>query len=129
MPAATNISINDATPTAHVFVPVGKVGEAIIYRNTAGAVISAGEESLAISMNRASGSRSTDKVKVSFAYPCVDTDGNGVSTVRCVGRFNGEWTIPDVMTDTERSHFERVVANGFDATDIKAYVKDLVPTW
>lgn len=128
MPAATNISINDATPTAHVFVPVGKVGEAIIYRNTAGAVISAGEESLALSMNRASGSRSTDKVKISFAYPCVDTI-DGVETIRCVGRFNGEWTIPDVMTDGERTDFERIVANGFDATDVKAYVKDLVPTW
>lgn len=129
MPAATNISINDAVPAAHVFVPVGKVGEAIIYRNTADAVISAGEEALAISMNRANGSRSTDKVKMTIAYPIVDTDADGFHSVRCVARHTGEWVIPDTMTDDERADFERVVANAYDATDIKAHVADLIPVW
>lgn len=128
MPAATNISINDATPTAHVFVPVGKSGNVVNYRNVADATISAAEETLSLSLSRSNATRATDRVKITFSMPFEQTV-DGEVTVRDVARFSGEFILPNTMTTTERADFQKIVSNGFDATDVAAHVTSLTPTW
>lgn len=128
MPSATNLSINDATPTAHVFVPAGNNGSVQIYRNTADAAIAASEETLAISLSRFTSNRPTDKVKLTLGVPHEQTV-DGQVEVRDTARFTGEWTLPNTMSATERADFAALVANAIDNSDIAGHVEDLIPVW
>lgn len=128
MPAASNLSINDATPTAHVFVPVSVSPQLSLFRNVAGASISASEEQIGLSLSRASANRATNKVKLTIAMPHEQTV-DGVVVVRSTARFTGEWTLPDDMSATERGHFAAIVKNAAANADIEDYVTDLEAFW
>lgn len=129
MPAATQISINDATPTAHLFDPVGKTpAGAVLYFNNTDASTSATAESLAVSFSRANGSRATNRVKLSLAVPYEQTV-DGAIEVRSTARMNVDFILPDDMTASEREDFIALCSNSLDATDIKNHVEDLIPTW
>ena len=128
MPSATNLSINDATPTAHVFVPAGNNGNVQFYRNVADAAIAASEEILGVSLSRFTTNRPTDKVKLTLSVPHEQTV-DGQVEVRDTARFTGEWTLPNSMTSAERGHFAALVANAIDNSDIAGHVEDLLPVW
>lgn len=128
MPSATSISINDATPTAHVFVPVAVTPQLSIFRNTADAGISASEEQVGVSLSRANAQRTTNKVKVTIAVPHEQTV-DGEIVVRDVARMDCNFTIPDGMTPTERGHFAALCANALDDGDLRGYFEDLIPVW
>lgn len=128
MPAASTISINDATPTAHAFVPVQVSPSLSLFRNTADAAISASAEQVGLSISRASSARSTDKVKVTLSIPHEQTI-DGAVVVRSTARMNAEFILPDDMTSTERADFAALVANALDHADVKGYLTDLEPVW
>jgi len=128
MPSATTISINDATPTAHAFVPVQVSPSLSIFRNTADAATSASEEMLGLSISRSSSARATDKVKVSLSLPHEQTI-DGAVVVRSTARMNVEFVLPSDMTSTERADFAALAANALDHADVKGYLTDLEPVW
>lgn len=128
MPAASNISINDATPAAHVYTPTSISPQLSTYRNVADATISAGEESLSLSLSRASANRATNRVKITLAVPHEQTVDSVVS-VRSTARMNCEIILPDDMTQTERDDFAALVSNAFDHADVQGYFADLISTW
>lgn len=128
MPAATSLSINDATPTAHVFVPVSVSPQLSLFRNVADAAISASEEQIGLSLSRATANRSTNKVKLTLSVPHEQTI-DGAVVVRDTFRFTGEWVIPDSMSSTERADAAALVKNALANADIEDYVTDLEPMW
>ena len=129
MPAATQISVNDATPTAHLFDPVGKTpAGAVLYFNNTDASTSATAEGVTISMSRANGSRNTNRVKLSLAVPYEQTV-DGAIEVRSTARMNVDFILPDDMTAAERADFAALASNLLDVSDIKNHVEDLIPVW
>lgn len=128
MPAASSLSVNDSTPTAHVYVPRQVSPNLSIFRNTADAAVAATEEQIGLSFSPASSSRETNKVKISLAVPHEQTV-DGAVVVRDTFRFNGEFVIPDGMSSTERAHAAALVANMLDNADISGYITDLEPVW
>ena len=129
MPAATQISVNDATPTAHLFDPVGKTpAGAVLYFNNTDASTSATAEGVTISMSRANGSRNTNRVKLSLAVP-YEQAVDGAIEVRSTARMNVDFILPDDMTAAERADFAALASNLLDVSDIKNHVEDLIPVW
>lgn len=128
MPSAASLSINDATPTAHVFVPVSVSPQLSLFRNTASAAISASEEQIGLSLSRANAGRSTNKIKVTVALPHEQTI-DGAVVVRDTFRFSGEWVIPETMSSTERGHAEAIVQNAINHATIGGYITALEPVW
>lgn len=128
MPAASSISINDATPTAHVFVPVQVSPNLSLFRNTADAATSATEEQVGMSISRATSSRATNKVKLTLSVPHEQTV-DGAVVERSTARMNVEFVLPDDMSSTERADFAALAANSLDAADIAGYITDLEPVW
>jgi len=128
MPAASSISINDATPTAHVYVPVQVSPELSLFRNVADAAISASQEQIGLSFSRANGNRSTNKVKVTLSTPYEQTV-DGAVIVRSTARMVCEFILPDDMDATERADFAALAANALDHADIKGYLEDLEAVW
>jgi len=128
MPSASSISINDATPTAHVFVPISVTPQLSLFRNTADASISASEEQVGLSISRASAQRDTNKVKVTLSVPHEQTI-DGAVVVRSTARGICEFILPDDMTSTERADFAKLMANALDHADIAGYLTDLAPVY
>lgn len=129
MPSATQISVNDATPTAHLFDPVGKTPSgAVLYFNNTDASTSATAEGVTLSMSRASGTRTTNRIKISLAIPYAQTV-DGAVEVRSTARMNVDVILPDDMTVAEREDFAALASNLLDATDVKNHIEDLVPVW
>lgn len=129
MPAATQISINDATPTAHLFDPVGKTPSgSVLYVNNTDASTSATAENMSLALFRANGQRSINRVKINFSVPYAQTV-DGAVEVRSTARANIDVIIPDDATASEREDFMAMLSNLFDATDVKNHVEDLTPTW
>jgi hypothetical protein len=128
MPSAASLSINDATPTAHVFVPVSVSPQLSLFRNVAGAAISASEEQVGLSLSRATANRATNKVKLTLSVPHEQTiDGQVV--VRDIFRFSGEFVLPDSMSAAERGHAMALVLNAMTHADVQDYVTDLEAFW
>lgn len=128
MPTATTISINDATPTAHAYVPTSVTPQLSIFRNVADAAISASEEQIGLSLSRANSQRTTNKVKVTLAVPYEQTVDSVVS-VRSTARMTCDIVLPDDMSATERGHFAALVANLIADADVQDYITDLEPYW
>lgn len=128
MPSATSISINDATPTAHVFAPKQVSPALSLFRNVADATTSATAEQIGLSFSEASSSRSTNKVKVTLSVPYEQTV-DGAVIVRSTARMNVDIILPDDMTSTERADFAALAANLLDHADVAGYITDLEPVW
>lgn len=128
MPAAASLSISDATPTAHVFVPVSVSPQLSLFRNTADAAVSASEEQIGLSLSRATSSRATNKAKITISLPHEQTI-DGAVVVRDTFRFSGEFVIPDTMSSTERNHAITIVKNAMANATVMGYVSSLEPVW
>lgn len=128
MPAASTISINDATPTAHAYPPVQVSPSLSLFRNSADAATSASQEQIGLSISRANSNRSTDKVKVTLSVPHEQTI-DGAVVVRSTARMNVDIILPSDMTSTEKADFAALAANLLDHTDVAGYITDLEPVW
>ena len=128
MSAAAQLSINDATPTAHLFDPVAVSPSLALFRNTTDASTSATEEQIGASLSRANANRATNKAKISVSVPYEQTIDGAVVT-RSVARANIEFVLPDDMSSSERSHFGALVRNTLANSSIADYYEDLVPVW
>lgn len=127
MPAASQISVNDATPTAHAFNPVAVSSNLSLYRNGT-ASTSATEEQIGLSISRANGSRATNKVKFTLSVPHEQTV-DGAVIARSTARATVEVVLPDDMTSGERDDFHALLSNMLDNADVKGYITDLEPVW
>lgn len=124
-----SMSINDgqATPVARTFAPVAVApANSVFAEKTSG--VSAGYKTLSYGLSMATASRPTNRVPVSLTFPVLQTV-NGVSTVAYVGRFKGDFVIPDAMTAAERADLHAFVANALAHANLKAAVKDLDPSY
>jgi len=123
------LSINNgaATPVAKSFAPE-RVSPDLSTFTERSAAVSAGFTRLSVGYSPASSKRATNRVDVKLDLPVLSTV-NGVSTVAYVGRFQGYFVIPDVMTALERADLRAFVANALDNTPIMGIVKDLDPLY
>lgn len=123
------LTINDgqATPVAKTFAPERVAPDLSVF-NEKSAAVSAGFKKLSIGYSPASSKRATNRIDVKLDYPVLQTI-NGVSSVAYVGRFNGYFVVPDVMTAAERADLAAFVANALDNTAVRGVIKDLDPLY
>lgn len=123
------LSINNgaATPVAKSFAPERVAPDLSVFTERT-ALASAGFIRLSTGLSPASSKRNTNRVTIKLDLPVLQTV-NGVSTVAYVGRFDGVFVIPDVMTAAERADLHAFVANGLNNSLVKAVVKDLDPMY
>ena len=123
------LSINNGagTPVAKSFAPE-RVSPDLSTFTERSAAVSAGFSRLSIGYSPASSKRTTNRVDVKLDLPILSTV-NGVSTVAYVGRFQGYFVIPDVMTAAERADLRAFVANALDNAAVMGVVKDLDPLY
>lgn len=123
------LSINNGagTPVAKSFAPE-RVAPDLSTFTERSAAVSAGFSRLSVGYSPASSKRATNRVDVKLDLPVLSTV-NGVSTVAYVGRFQGYFVIPDVMTAAERADLRAFVANALDNAAVMGVVKDLDPLY
>lgn len=120
MPSAANISLNDATPAAHTFIPL-VAGPALTIHSESGVAVTApGSLQFTSSLDVANAKRSTDRLKFQFSYP-VEQTTDGVTTVAYTARAFIDVAIPVQMTNTERGHLAAYVQNLMANSVIKGY--------
>jgi hypothetical protein len=124
---ALTINNGAATPVAKTFAPERVAPEQSVFTERSAAA-SAGFTKLGISYSAATAKRPTNRVALSLDFPVLSTV-NGVSTVAYVGRFKGDFILPDTMTATERADLHAYVANALANTSIKGVIKDLDPLY
>lgn len=127
MPAPANITLADHVPTNHVFKPIAHSGDNMIHE-TVEMTIGAAERQLILGLSRANGSRATDHVVVRLNCPFEQTI-DGTVSVRDVARFEAKFILPSSMTTTERTMFQKLVANAFDNSVIIGYVTNREPVY
>jgi hypothetical protein len=123
MPAFANIVLADSVPANNTFAPVRLEGSTAMHEDR-NATTSAGFKTLFLELNRASGSRSTNRIKMRLNIP-YEATADGVTTVRSIARHVGENILPDDMTALERNNFATLVAAAYAHATIKGYTKDL----
>lgn len=123
------LTINDgqATPVAKTFSPERVAPDLTTFTERSSGV-AAGFVRLGVGFSPASTKRSTNRVNVNLDYPVLSTV-NGVSTVAYVGRFQGTFVVPDVMTAAERANMAAFVTNALANTQIRGVIKDLDPLY
>lgn len=128
MPVPSTITIADATPTNHVYRPIsiGDPSGNSTLINTESAT-NAGNRSMVLGYSFANAKRKTDKIQVRLNFPKEVTDSNGVVSVKSIGRFIGEYIIPDDWSETERGHFFASVKNLSAHAVVEGYVKSRDP--
>ena len=128
MPSASSISINDATPTAHAFVPRQVPPSLSKFNTSADAAVAATEVVFGLRFSPASSARPTVKVKATLAVPHEQTI-DGAVVVRDTARMNCEFVLPDGMTLGEREDFYALCKNLLAHADVTSYVEDLEPVY
>jgi hypothetical protein len=123
------ITINDgaATPVAKTFSPERVAPDLTTFTERSSGV-AAGFIRLGVGFSPASTKRSTNRVSINMDYPVLSTV-NGVSTVAYIGRFQGTFVVPDVMTAAERANMAAFVTNALANTQIRGVIKDLDPLY
>lgn len=117
-----------ATPVNVSFVPEKITSEEAIFvdRSSASPL---GFRRLILKMNRASGTRPTDRVTVEFSYPEIATV-SGVVTLLHTARFqSGSFIIPTSMTAAARADLYAFVKNALGSSLVQSYVRDLDSAW
>jgi hypothetical protein len=121
-----SITLADATPTNHVFVPTSVSGGQTMLLNRTGKTTSAGAEVLIVGLSLASAKRKTNRVNVRLAVP-YEVTVDSVVQVRDVARANTDVVLPELMTSTERNHFATLLGAALAHAIIKGYSADLAP--
>lgn len=127
MPAATTIVLADATPANHTFSPLSTDGGVALLEDR-DSTTSAGFKTLLLTLKKANGARSTNRVNIRLNVPYEQTIDGAVS-IRSVARLSADVVIPDDMTGTERDHFAALVKNAFANAIVTGYIADLDPLY
>lgn len=131
MPQITGAIIladGQATPVNVTFYPEKITSEEAVFvdRSSASPL---GFRRLTLKMNRASGSRPTDRVTMEFSYPEI-ANVNGVITLLHTARYqSGNFIIPTSMTWNARANLYAFVKNAMSMGIMQAYVRDLDSAW
>jgi hypothetical protein len=121
------INNGEATPVAKSFAPERVAPDLSVFAEKT-ADVSAGYKRLSVGFSPANSKRATNRVDMKLDFPVLQTV-DGVSTVAYVGRFQGYFVIPDVMTAAQRADLRAFVANALDDATVKAVIKDLDPMY
>lgn len=117
-----------ATPANVSFVPEKITSEEVVFVDRSNAS-PMGFRRLTLKMNRANGSRPTDRVTVEFSYPEVAIV-SGVVTLLHTARFqSGSFVIPTSMTAAARANLFAFVKNAMGSALVQSYVRDLDSAW
>lgn len=125
---AITLADGQATPVNVSFVPEKITAEEAIFvdRSSASPL---GFRRLVLKMNRATGTRPTDRVSMEFSYPEIATV-SGVVTLLHTARFqSGSFIIPTSMTAAARANLFAFVKNAMGSSLVQAYVRDLDSAW
>lgn len=125
---AITLADGQATPVNVSFVPEKITAEEAIFvdRSSASPL---GFRRLVLKMNRATGTRPTDRVTVEFSYPEIATV-SGVVTLLHTARFqSGNFIIPTSMTAAARANLFAFVENAMASSLVQSYVRDLDSAW
>lgn len=102
--AISNISVNDATtptPVAHVFVPI-QDGSDARYVNDAGAQTIKGQETIGLSIKRASTNGSAQVARATMYDPKEVSNGDGTYTVSHGNSSDCRFNFSPMATEQER---------------------------
>lgn len=127
MPDITAITIADATPANHVFTPITKALDGALFKNRE-SVTAAGQMDIILAMSLASSKRATNRVDVRFNHP-FEVTADGITTVRDIARYSGQYVLPQGMTAADRARFAAMVSNLVASAIVNAYVEDLDPAY
>lgn len=129
MPAATTRTINDGqvTPVAHDFVPLSVTPSQTVLVNR-DAATSAGQMQIIAGFSPASANRATNRVNLRFNMP-VEYTVDGVVQVQHTARFNGDFVLPDLLTQADRDDFAAFCANLVSDAVLNGYLSDLDPMY
>jgi len=125
MPTATTVTLADATPTNHDFLPQS-VNNGICVMKNHEATTSAGEWTLVLSLNPHSINRPTDKVEMRLTVPTehlVDDVTKVAYAAKCIVTV----FLPEQMTQAERNDFAALTKNMLANADILDYIEELDP--
>lgn len=117
-----------ATPVNVSFVPEKITSEEVVFvdRSSASPL---GYRRITLKMNRASGTRPTDRVTVEFSYP-ETAIVSGVVTQLYTARYqSGSFVIPNSMTSAARANLYAFVKNAMGHPLVQSYVRDLDSAW
>lgn len=89
---------------------------------------SSGFSEVTLSFDRANSQRSTDKVKINFAFP-VEHVVDGMTRVAFIARANLDVILPSEMTDSHRQVFYNLMKNLIGSGVVEDYVQELDPYW
>lgn len=126
MPQASSITLNDGANDV-VFTPTSTNGKAL-YEARDHSVSSAGFPVLTAVLDRANVKRVTNKVAFAFSFP-IETTVDGITTIRSVPRFFGDFVLPDDMSKNERTQFANLAVAALVNELMKGYVVDLEPVF
>jgi hypothetical protein len=119
MATVASVVINDGT-TNLTFAPVKRDGVRLTFLNKVGTVVGAFKAmSLAYDMRNAK--RKTDKVNFDLDIPLERTE-NGIVMATNVVRVRCAFTIPEIITDAERTVVYNLTKNGVAHAVVLGYV-------
>lgn len=123
------LSINNgaATPVAKSFAPESVTPARSVFTERS-AASSNGFIRLGVGFDPASSKRATNRISVDLAMPIIESV-SGQNQVTRIGRFSGQFIIPDTMTNAERADLYAYATGAFSTALIKAVVKDLDPMY
>ena len=127
MPQASNLTIADgqATPVNCVFA-VEQATPALSSFADRACGTAAGFRRVKISNRFSSPRTPVNRSKITIECPVLQTV-NGISTVAYTLRFNGEFILPDVATDTDRKNIFAFARNSLGLPPVQAALRDLDP--
>lgn len=128
MPQANNIVIADAVPANRTYSPmvIDRSSATLIDRTTTTFV--GGQSTIILALDPVNGKRKTDRITVRLNMP-KNKVVDGVDAVESVGRFVGEYIIPEGWTQTDRNNLESLVKNLFANANVTGYVRNRDPMW
>lgn len=129
MPSASTISIYDgqATPVAHDFEPLTVTpSQAVLVCKESDTA--AGQMQIIAGFSPASANRSTDRVNLRFNMP-VEYTVDGVTAVLHTARFNGDFVLPELLSQADRDNFAAYVANAVANAVLNGYISDRDPIY
>lgn len=119
MANTANIVVNDGTAN-QTFAPVKRDGGRLTFLNKVGAVAAAFKK-LVLGYDLRSSRRRTDKVSFDLDFPLERTE-DGIVTATNVALGRCTFTLPEVMTDAEKTAFTALVKNGIAHAVFAAYM-------
>jgi len=128
MPVAANIVVADHVPTNHTFNPLDITTGNALFAERAIAATSAGFELLRLLFSKSTTRRPTDKTTIRLDMP-LEQVVDGVTVVYATARFDGNFTLPDVMTSTQKLKFGALVRNVFAHATVRGVYETGETVW